>query len=130
MNYELRLPFFMYYVPTIEFLGQLFGVFFVDMGVSWNDKFTKFNDELSWNPYCYDSTNNDILDDFNTSLECTGENENYVWKNDEGWLMSFGFGPRFIFLGMPFKLDYAWQYDPYEGKKSDKKWYLSIGLDF
>ena len=130
MNFELRLPMLMYYFPTIQYLGQIFGVFFVDMGVSWNDKFTKFNDELSWNPYCYDSTNNDILDDFNTSLECTGENENYVWKNDEGWLMSFGFGPRFIFLGMPFKLDYAWQYDPYEGKKSDKKWYLSIGLDF
>ena len=44
--------------------------------------------------------------------------------------MSYGFGPRFIFLGMPWKLDYAWQYDPYEGKKSEKKWYLSIGLDF
>ena len=42
MNYELRLPFFMYYVPTIEFLGQIFGVVFVDTGVVWDKKFPKY----------------------------------------------------------------------------------------
>ena len=101
MNFELRLPMLMYYFPTIEYLGQFFGVFFVDMGVAWNDDFPKYHQRSSWD-------NN----------------------NGEGWIMSYGFGPRFIFLGMPWKLDYAWQYDPYEGKKSEKKWYLSIGLDF
>tara|TARA_B100000401_G_scaffold84672_1_gene53723 strand:+ start:1994 stop:5104 length:3111 start_codon:yes stop_codon:yes gene_type:complete len=101
MNFELRLPMLMYYFPTIQYLGQLFGVFFVDMGVAWNDQFPKYNNQDSW-------SNN----------------------NGEGWIMSYGFGPRFIFLGMPWKLDYAWEYDPYEGKKSDRKWYLSIGLDF
>ena len=44
--------------------------------------------------------------------------------------MSYGFGPRFILFGMPWKLDYAWQYDPYQGKKSDKNWYITIGFDF
>ena len=47
-----------------------------------------------------------------------------------GWLMSYGFGPRFIFLGMPWKLDYAWEYNPHKGTISDQKWYLSIGLDY
>ena len=44
--------------------------------------------------------------------------------------MSFGFGPRFILFGMPWKLDYAWQYSPHEGRISDKKWYITIGFDF
>jgi outer membrane protein assembly factor BamA len=102
MNFELRLPMLMYYFPTIEYLGQLFGVFFVDMGVAWNDDFPNYHNRSSWE-------DND---------------------DGEGWIMSYGFGPRFIFLGMPWKLDYAWEYDPYEGKKTDRKWYLSIGLDF
>ena len=99
-----RLPMLVYYFPAIEYLGQIFGVFFVDMGVAWDDEFPKYNNKDSWN---YSSN-----------------------QNGNGWIMSYGLGPRFIFLGMPWKLDYAWQYDPYEGKKSDKKWYLSIGLDF
>ena len=101
MNFELRLPMLVYYFPTIEYLGQIFGVFFVDMGVAWNDDYPKYSERDSWN-------NND----------------------GTGWIMSYGLGPRFIFLGMPWKLDYAWQYDPYEGKKSERSWYLSIGLDF
>ena len=44
--------------------------------------------------------------------------------------MSYGIGPRFILFGMPWKLDYAWQYSPHEGRISDKKWYLTIGFDF
>jgi len=101
MNFELRLPMLVYYFPTIEYLGQIFGVFFVDMGVAWNDDYPKYSERDSWN-------NND----------------------GTGWIMSYGLGPRFIFLGMPWKLDYAWQYDPYQGKKSERNWYLSIGLDF
>ena len=34
MNYELRFPFLMYYFPSIQFLGQLFGVAFIDMGAA------------------------------------------------------------------------------------------------
>ena len=26
--------------------------------------------------------------------------------------------------------DYAWQYNPHKGTISDRKWYLSIGIDF
>ena len=127
MNYELRLPFLMYYFPTIQFLGQIFGVFFVDMGVAWDEKFPKYNDESSWeinNSNCYQTDGSgNYLTDIN------GE---YIYENDcgAGWLMSYGFGPRFILFGMPWKLDYAWQYDPYQGKKSDKNWYITIGFDF
>jgi len=116
MNFELRLPMLMYYFPAIEYLGQFFGVFFVDMGVAWNDNFPEYHNRDSWEP------DDENCVDINASLGCD--------HNGEGWIMSYGFGPRFIFLGMPWKLDYAWQYDPYEGKKSEKKWYLSIGLDF
>ena len=113
---ELRLPFLIYYFPTIQYLGQIFGVIFIDMGVVWDEKFPKFNDETSWevsNTQCYEELTNTYIKD------CAS-----------GWLMSYGIGPRFILFGMPWKLDYAWQYDPYEGKKSDRKWYITIGLDF
>jgi len=112
MNYELRLPFFMYYVPTIQFLGQIFGVFFVDVGVVWDKDFPKYHVEDNWN------TQNHCFSDEHTD-DCAA-----------GWLMSYGLGPRFIFLGMPWKLDYAWQYNPHKGKTSDRKWYISIGFDF
>ena len=82
------------------------------MGVAWDDKFPKYNDKESWlNPEIPDLNTDEIID-------------------GSGWIMSYGFGPRFVFLGMPWKLDYAWKYDPHEGKKSDRNWYLSIGLDF
>ncbi|MFC1480955.1 peptidase MA family metallohydrolase [Candidatus Neomarinimicrobiota bacterium] len=42
---------------------------------------------------------------------------------------TYGWGPRFIFLGLPFQLDYAYQVDPPPGE-SKKHWYLTIGLDF
>lgn len=100
-NFELRLPFLMYYFPTIKYLGQLFGVIFVDVGVTWNDRFPSFSNKNNW--------------DLNSN---------------EGWIMSYGIGPRFILFGMPWQLDYAWQYNPYDGRISSDKWYLSIGLDF
>ena len=115
VNLELRLPFLIYYFPTIQYLGQIFGVIFVDMGVAWDEKFPKFNDESSWEP----------LDG-----SCYNDDNIYIKDCGSGWLMSYGIGPRFILFGMPWKLDFAWQYDPDNGKKSDSKWYLSIGLDF
>jgi len=100
-NFELRLPFLIYYFPTIKYFGQIFGVLFIDAGVAWNDKFPDFSNKDNW----------DI-------------------SSNEGWIMSCGFGPRFYFLGMPWKLDYAWQYNPHRGIISSRKWYLSIGIDF
>ena len=101
MNFELRLPMLVYYFPTIQYLGQIFGVFFVDMGVAWNDDYPKYSERDSWN-------NND----------------------GTGWIMSYGLGPRFFFLGMPWQLDYSWQYNPHRGRISSRKWFLSIGVDF
>ena len=88
----------------MKYLGQLFGVIFVDVGVVWNSDLTSMPD--------FSNKNN--------------------WDLDEpvGWVMSFGVGPRFTLFGMPWKLDYAWQYNPYRGQISSRKWYLSIGFDF
>ena len=108
MNYELRLPFLMYYFPTIQYLGQIFGVFFIDMGVAWNKDFPKFREQQNWDTH----TNENIADD------------------NIGWIMSYGLGPRFIFLNMAWKLDYARQYNPMNGNRSNRNWYLTIGYDF
>ena len=100
---ELRLPFLIYYFPAIKYLGQINGVLFTDFGVAWNDKYPEFRERSSWESNTNDHT---------------------------GWLMSYGFGPRFIFFGLPWQLDFAWQYNPFRGTISDRKWYLTIGLDF
>jgi outer membrane protein assembly factor BamA len=100
-NLELRLPFLLYYFPAIKYFGQINGVIFIDFGVTWDSEYPLFSNKLSW------------------------ENE-----SESGWLMSYGFGPRFFFLGLPWQLDYSWQYNPHRGTISDRKWYLSIGLDF
>ncbi len=101
-NLELRLPFLVYYFPTIKYLGQINGVVFTDLGVAWNHDYPAFWNEDSW-----------------------GSSTDYT-----GWLMSYGFGPRFVFLGFPWQLDFAWQYNPHKGTISNRKWYLTMGLDF
>ena len=83
-----------------------FGVIFIDIGVAWDDKYPSIWGESNWD-------------------ELNQKNVDYT-----GWVMSYGFGPRFIFLGFPWKLDFAWNYNPYLGIISDRQWYLTIGLDF
>ncbi len=98
MNLELRLPFLIYYFPTVRYLGQINGVIFTDFGMAWSG-----NEPDMW----------------------TGESWNSAPKD---FVWTYGFGPRFIFLGMPWQLDYAWEYNP--TGKSKRMWYLSIGFDF
>ena len=95
------MPFLLYYFSAIKYFGQINGVIFTDVGVIWDDDY----------PSPHKKSN---------------------WKNGQGtgWLMSYGFGPRFFFLGMPWMLDFSWQYNPHIGRISSRKWYLSIGLDF
>ena len=112
-NLELRLPFLIYYFPALKYLGQINGVLFTDFGATWDSEYPKFLDECNW-----ESTANG-----NTKCD-------QISQQRTGWLMSYGFGPRFIFLGMPWQLDYAWQYNPHKGTISDRNWYLTIGLDF
>ena len=99
-NLEYRLPMLLYYFPTIKWLGQLNGVFFTDIGIAWNDDFPDFNSDSSW-----------------------GELE-------QGWYWTYGFGPRFIFLGMPWKLNYTWEYKPLTSKNQYNGWFLSVGFDY
>ena len=100
-NLELRLPFLLYYFPAIKYFGQINGVIFTDFGVTWDDDYPSPSKKSNW--------------------------EN---GRGAGWLMSYGFGPRFFFLGMPWQLDYSWQYNPHRGRISSRKWFLSIGVDF
>ncbi|MBM22663.1 MAG: hypothetical protein CMD78_00140 [Gammaproteobacteria bacterium] len=100
-NLELRLPFLLYYFPAIKYFGQINGVIFTDFGVIWDDDYPSPSKKTNW--------------------------EN---GRGAGWLMSYGFGPRFFFLGMPWQLDYSWQYNPHRGRISSRKWFLSIGVDF
>ena len=48
MNLELRLPFLLYYFPAIKYIGQIYGVFFIDAGVTWNNNFPSFSNFLSF----------------------------------------------------------------------------------
>ena len=112
-NLELRLPFLIYYFPALKNLGQINGVLFTDLGSTWDSDYLNFWDECNW-----EST-------ANSKSKC-----GQISQQRTGWLMSYGFGPRFIFLGMPWQLDYAWQYNPHKGTISDRNWYLTIGLDF
>ena len=106
-NFELRAPFLLYYFPAISWFGQINGIIFADIGVAWSN---------------------------NESLPDITKKENWINRNPEnnqhhGWVMSYGWGPRFIFLGMPFKLNYAWQYNPITKKKSDRRYEITIGID-
>ncbi|NOZ08057.1 MAG: BamA/TamA family outer membrane protein, partial [FCB group bacterium] len=97
-NAEIRLPFLIYYFPTIKFIGQINMVFFSDFGMAWMGSKPQMWEGKSWD------------------------------SNPQDFIWTYGFGPRFIFLGMPWQLDYAWEINPVQ--KVKRMWYLSIGLDF
>ena len=73
MNYELRLPFLMYYFPAIKYVGQIFGVFFVDMGVAWNDKFPRFSDRNNWGTHEDSNITNDKVKSFKSLVNFSSE---------------------------------------------------------
>jgi len=100
LNAEIRLPLLIYYFPAIKYLGQISAVAFSDFGFTWNEKLPKWNEHY-WNE-----------------------------DNPEGFVWTYGIGPRFIFLGMPWQLDYAWHINPYNKTDKKRSWFLTIGLDF
>ena len=105
-NFELRAPFLLYYFPAIKWIGQLNAVTFIDMGVAWNkdDRFPSISDTENW-----------------INREDGG--------SAQGWVMSYGWGPRFILLGLPFQINYAWQFNPITKKQSEKRYEITIGFD-
>ena len=106
-NFELRAPFLLYYFPAIKWFGQINGVLFLDIGVTWN--------------------NNESLPNISSQSDWTRREEDPTKRT--GWVMSYGWGPRFIFLGMPLKLNFAWQYNPITKEKSDRRYEVTIGID-
>ena len=118
-NFELRLPFLIYYFPAIQFLGQINGAIFCDIGVTWNnpETYKRFSDKMSWwdGSYILDSKNNKWVPDI----------------DEIGWAMSYGFGPRFIFLGLPWQIDFTWEYNPHIGTLDKKgKTFVRIFPEF
>ena len=105
-NLELRAPFLIYYFPAIKWIGQLNAIVFIDAGVTWNQ---------------------------DTKFPSISDKENWVNREDEGsaqgWVMSYGWGPRFILLGLPFQINYAWQFNPITKWKSSKRYEITIGFD-
>ena len=78
----------------------------MDMGVTW-DNTSKFPDITKYDNWIDRENNN----------------------NTNGWVMSYGWGPRFILLGLPFQVNYAWQYNPLTGVSSNRIYEITIGLD-
>ena len=129
MNTELRLPFLMYYFPWLGVLGKINGVLFSDMAVIWNknNEFPDpFSDTNSWDAIGETDGYNIYPDGYSEDISI----EDRAPIDPLGWVWTFGLGPRFIFLGMPWQLDCAWQYNPIAKEISSPRWYLSIGLDF
>ena len=127
MNTEFRLPFLMYYFPAIGFLGKINSVFFSDLGVVWNDNFPNISNSDSWDEDL-DTINGYSL--YQNYQESNNAEDLIRVTQPEGWIWTFGFGPRFILLGMPWQIDFAWQYNPITSELSSRRWYVSIGLDF
>ena len=127
MNAELRLPFLMYYFPWLGVLGKINGVIFSDIGVVWdeNNKFPSIDNPNSWDDIRLIDGYNIYPDLYNVD---TSSEDRLV--EPLGWIWTFGIGPRFILLGMPWQADCAWQYNPITKEVSSPRWYLSIGLDF
>jgi len=105
-NFELRAPFLLYYFPAIKWLGQINGILFLDFGAAWN--------------------NNSKFPKITTSSHWVNREKN---NNQQGWIMSYGWGPRFILLGLPFQINYAWQYNPITGVSSSRRYEITIGFD-
>ena len=107
-NFELRLPFLIYYFPAIQFLGQINGAIFCDIGTTWNwnSGYKSFLDENSW------------------------REKGSINPEPTGWAMSYGFGPRFNFLGLPWQIDFTWEYNPHIGTITDRKTFLRIFPEF
>ena len=105
-NFELRAPFLLYYFPAIKWIGQLNAIAFVDAGVTWNktDPMPKISNSNHW-----------------INREDGG--------SEQGWVMSYGWGPRFILFGLPFQINYAWQFNPITKQKSSKRYEFTIGID-
>jgi len=101
MNAELRFPIFKYLIFGLLPFGfqDIQGNLFFDAGTAWR--------------------NNKDLQFF------TRENGSVVTKD---LLMGMGIGSRIVFLGFPFKLDVAWNYNLKQF--SPPKYYLSLGFDF
>ena len=70
----------------------------------------------------------------NNSFPEFDEEENWMEREQDeaqtqGWVMSYGWGPRFILLGLPLQINYAWQYNPITKKTSQQRYEITIGLD-
>ena len=113
-NLELRAPFLIYYFPAIKWLGQINAIAFIDIGGTWNTNEWDISQPQNW------QERTDIYD----------HNGNYQDSNHEqGWVMSYGWGPRVIILGLPLQVHYSWQYNPFTKKRGDRRWEVTIGFD-
>ena len=105
-------------------LGKINAVLFSDLGVIWDNEFPDISVASNWDEDLTLSNGYSIYKNF-----LDEDNRSRV-MDPGGWVWTFGFGPRFILLGMPWQVDFAWQYNPIIHEFSSRRWYISIGLDF
>lgn len=101
-NFEMRFPLVRYFILGALPIGfqNILGAAFVDVGSAWDD--TK-----AWQAF---SVNR------------------FGVRRTKDLLVGTGFGARFIFFGLPFRIDVAWQFN-YESF-SAPFWYFSLGPEF
>ena len=104
----------LYYFPTIKWLGQINAIAFLDVGGTWNSREWDITKADNWEERI------DIFDD----------DDHYLYsENEQGWVMTYGWGPRFILAGLPWKLNYSWSYNPFTKKQGNRHWEVTIGFD-
>jgi Tol biopolymer transport system component len=102
VNVEMRFPLVKYLIFGAVPIGfrDILGAGFIDMGSAWSN-------EKQWQAFERDASNELVTRDL---------------------LFGTGFGMRVIFLGLPFRIDVAWQYNV-KGF-SEPVWYFSLGPEF
>lgn len=101
-NFELRFPLVRYFILGALPIGfqNILGTAFLDMGSAWNATRT-------WQAFS--------TDEFGTT-------------RTKDLLIGTGFGARFIFLGLPLRVDVAWRFDG--SNFSIPVWYFALGPEF
>ena len=122
-NFELRAPLLLYYFPTIKWLGQINAIAFLDIGGTWNSREWDITKATNWEERI------DICDD-DGHIEICDDDGHYLYsENEQGWVMTYGWGPRFILAGLPWQLNYSWSYNPFTKKQGNRHWEVTIGFD-
>ena len=85
-----QLHLLLYYFPTIKWLGQINAIAFLDIGGTWNSREWDITKATNWKE----------------RIDISDVDGHYLYsENEQGWVMTYGWGPRFILLGLPIQIN-------------------------